>query len=81
MRKIKLTREEKAIESAIQEYAPVGRGEFEEIARAIALKKKDAVMNIRLNKHDLDNIKKKAKHLGVKYQTFVSEILHKVAQA
>ena len=27
------------------------------------------------------SVKKKAKKLGVRYQTFISEILHKVAEA
>jgi predicted DNA binding CopG/RHH family protein len=45
----------------------------------IARRKKDAVLNVRINSDDLEGIKQKARKLGVKYQTFVSEILHKVA--
>jgi len=80
MKKIKLTKEEKAIESSIEQYVPASSKEVNEIVEAIAARKKDAVLNIRISNYDLQNIKHKAKKLGVKYQTFVSEILHKVAQ-
>ncbi len=83
MRRIKLTREEKAIEAAIErgEYVDVPKEEFDRIARMIAAYKKDAVLNIRVNSQDLRLIKEKAKKLGVKYQTFISEILHRVAES
>ena len=81
MRKLKLTREEQAIENSLEEYVPVGKEEFNEIVQAIAARRKDAVLNIRVNKRDLDNIKLKARKLGIKHQSFISEILHKVAQA
>lgn len=78
MKRIKLSRSEKAIENALLrgEYRPVKRAEFERIAQAIARRKKDAILNIRVNSQDLANIKEKAKHLGVPYQTFVSELIH-----
>ncbi|MBI2095756.1 MAG: antitoxin [Candidatus Omnitrophica bacterium] len=81
MRRIKLTREEKTIEDALVrgEYVPVSKEKFEEIARAIETHRKNAVLNIRINQGDLDALKTKAKKLGVKYQTFISEILHRVA--
>ncbi len=81
LRQIKLTRQEREIEEALikGEYVDVKPSLFEELAEAISSRKKDAVLNIRINKHDLENIKKKAKHLGVRYQTFVSELLHHVA--
>lgn len=81
MRKIKLTREEQAIEDSLEEFVPVGRDEYEQIVQAIAARRKDAVLNVRVNSIDLKNIKHKANRLGIKYQTFISEILHKVAQA
>ena len=61
------------------EYRPVSGEEFEEIKKALEARKKDAVLNIRVNQGDLDNIKLKAKKMGVKYQTFISEILHRIA--
>jgi len=83
MRKIKLTKQEKSIEDALLrgEYVSVSKEKFAEIAAALEARKKDAVLNIRVNSYDLENIKQKAQKLGVKYQTFISEVLHKVAEA
>ncbi len=80
MRKIKLTKYEQAIEDAIGrgEYKSVDREELKEITEAIAAYKKDAVLNIRINNNDLQLLKRKAQKLGLKYQTFISEILHRV---
>ena len=77
MRRIKLTREEKAIEAT--KYVPVSKEEMEDLARALAAARKNAVLNIRINQNDLSCLKLKAKKLGVKYQSFISEILHRVA--
>ena len=81
MRPIKLTRYEKSIEAAIErgEYVPVSKKEYEELARALEARRKNAVLNIRINQGDLNSLKTKAKALGVKYQTFIAEILHRVA--
>ena len=78
MRRTKLTRQEKAIESALLkgEYANVDKAEFQRIAQAIQARRKDSVLNIRVNSQDLRNIKEKARKLGVKYQSFISEVLH-----
>ena len=81
MRRIKLTRYEQAIEDAVEESVPVSKEEQESIVRAITAYRKDAVLNLRINSQDLQNLKRKAKKLGVKYQTFISEILHRVAQS
>ena len=83
MRRIKLTREERAIEDALLrgEYVPVPREEFREIVQALAHRRKDAVLNIRVNSEDLKNIKAKARRHGVKYQTFIAELLHRVAHS
>jgi len=81
MKKIKLSRSEKAIEAALLrgEYRPVKQAELDRIANAIARRKKDAVLNIRVNSQDLESIKKKAKQMGIPYQTFVSELIHQYA--
>ncbi len=81
MRRIKLTKYEQAIEDAISrgEFVDASRAEFNEIAQAIARRRKDAVISIRVNSHDLRLIKQKAKRLGVKYQTLISEVLHRMA--
>ena len=81
MKKIRLTKEEREIEAASLrgEYRTVPKEEFERIAHAIARRKKDAVISIRVNSQDLECIKKKAKRLGVPYQTIVSELIHRYA--
>jgi len=82
MGKIKLTKRERATEDALLrgEYVSVSKEKFAEIAAALEARKKDAVLNIRVNSYDLENIKQKAQKLGVKYQTFISEVLHRVAE-
>ena len=83
MRKIQLTKQERAIEDALLrgEYVSVSKEKFTEIAAALEARKKDAVLNIRVNSYDLEHIKQKAQKLGIKYQTFISEVLHSVAEA
>lgn len=81
MRKLKLTREEKLIEETIEQFTPVHADEHKDIVQAIESRKKDAVLNIRVNSNDIKHLKQKAEKLGIKYQTFISEILHRVAQA
>lgn len=83
MKRERLTRSERAIEEALLkgEYVDVSEQEFKAIARAVEARRKDAVLSIRVNSHDLHSIKQKAQKLGIRYQTFISEILHKIAQA
>jgi len=83
MRKIKLTKQEKEIENALLrgEYVDVGKNEFKQIAEAVASRKKDSVLNLRINGEDLRLLKKKAKTFGIRYQTFVSELLHRIAHS
>ena len=83
MRRIKLTRGEREIEDALikGKTVPVSKEEFEKLAKAIADYRKDAVLNIRINNNDLSLLKEKAHKLGVKYQTFICEILHRVAHS
>ena len=83
MRRVKLGREERAIEGALLrgEYVDVGKSEFEQVAQALAHRRKNAVLNIRVNRDDLKAIKEKARHHGIKYQTFISELLHRFAHS
>lgn len=81
MRKTKLTKEERWIEDHLEEFVPVDKEEYLEITQALERRKKDAVLNIRVNSFDLAQIKQKAQQLKVKYQTLISEVLHKLAQA
>lgn len=82
MRKVNLTRQEKTIEESLLkgEYSNVDKITFTAIADAISARKKDAVLNIRVNSRDLISIKHKAGRLGIRYQTFISEIIHRIAQ-
>jgi len=83
MRQVKLTRGEGEIEAALLrgEYLDIGKAEFEEIAEAVAHRRKDAVLNIRVNSGDLNSIKQKARRHGIKYQTFIAELLHRIAHS
>ena len=83
MRPIQLTRPEREIESALirGEYCDVPHRQFEEIAQAVAHRRKDAVLNIRVNREDLESIKQKARRFGIKYQALISELLHRVAHS
>ncbi len=80
-KKIRLTRSEQAFERAAArgEFRPASQEEFNRIAEAIARRKKDAVLNIRVNTTDLEIIKRKAREVGIPYQTFVSELIHQYA--
>jgi len=81
MKKQKLTKEEQWIEDHLEEFVPVRGKEYDAIVAAIERRKKDTVLNIRVNSYDLESIRQKARKLGIKYQTLISEILHKVASA
>lgn len=78
MKPMNLTKEERAIEKALLrgDYKPASQAEFNRVAEMIARRRKDAVLNIRINSHDLASIKKKAKARGVPYQSLVSELIH-----
>ena len=82
MNKIKLTKEEKEIENALLrgEYIPIKGKELDNIEKALKLRKKDITMTIRVNSEDIEKIKNKAKKLGVKYQSYISEVIHQVAE-
>ena len=80
-KQVELTRQEKAIEDALVrgEYRDLPKLDFQEIAQAVTHRRKDAILNIRVNSRDLASIKQKARNLGIKYQAFISELLHRVA--
>ena len=80
MRRMKLTKQERWIEDHLQEYVPVRGKKYDEIVEALERRKKDTVLNIRVNSYDLENIRQKARKLGIKYQTFISEVLHRLAK-
>lgn len=77
----KLTQSEKKLENSLirGEFMDVGKAEFEVMAQSLSARKKDAVLNIRINSEDLINIKRKAKKYGIRYQSLISEWIHRVA--
>ncbi|MFA5357251.1 MAG: hypothetical protein WC301_07650 [Candidatus Omnitrophota bacterium] len=79
MKKQKLTKEEQWFEDHAEEFIPVKGKEYDAIIAALERRKKDTVLNIRVNSYDLQNIKQKAQKMGVKYQSLISEFLHKLA--
>ena len=82
MKKNKLNKEELLIEDELigGKYFDVSKLEFNEIANSLKARKKDTVMNTRINKDDLEAIKQVSKKLGVKYQSFLAELIHRVAK-
>ncbi len=82
MKRIKLTKEEKRVEGALLlgEYVKAPKKLSDEISKSLLARKKNYIMTIRVNSHDIENIKHKAARLGVRYQTFISEVIHQVAQ-
>ena len=79
--KIRLTKAEQRIERDLElgKYKPVSKRKEQKIIRALMATRKDAVLNIRVNSFDIQAIKIKAKRLGVPYQTFISEAIHRLA--
>ena len=82
MAKIKLTKEEQKIEDELIKgsYMDVTNFDFKDIAESLATRKRNAILNIRVNKDDIETIKKFAKKFGIGYQTLISELVHKAAK-
>ena len=82
-KRLKLNKYERGISEAIDrgEYdVSASKEETEKIRAAIEAYRKNAILHIRINEGVLQKLKAKAKKLGVKYQTFIAEILRSVAQ-
>ncbi|KFZ44038.1 hypothetical protein DS62_04735 [Smithella sp. SC_K08D17] len=62
------------------DFKPVKEKELENIENALKSRRKDTTMTIRVNSEDIEKIKSKAKKLGIKYQSYITEIIHQVAQ-
>lgn len=80
-KKFKLTKEEQWYEDHAEEFVPITGPEYDFIVASLERKKKEMVLNMRINRDDLEAIKQKARKAGIKYQTLISEILHRVAKA
>lgn len=83
MRKSKLDNTEKKIMAAIErdEFVPVTGKELRDVAEAIASRKKDRTLTIRVNSNDIRRIQKLAGSKGIPYQSYLSEVIHRVAIA
>ena len=83
LRRIRLTKYERQLEQELLkgEWIPGSKAEFDEIARPIAASKKNAVLKIRINQGDIDALKARAKRRGIRYQTFIAELIHRVAHS
>jgi len=81
MKQIKLDAEEKKIMEAIEnnEYVPIGGKELRDVADAIVARKKNMTLTIRVNSQDINRIKRFSKDKGIPYQTYLSEVIHRVA--
>ncbi len=82
MKKQYLDQEEKAIMEAIErdEFVPVTGAQLKRVADAIAARKKDMTLTIRVNRKDIHRIKKMAQKRRIPYQSYISEVIHRIAQ-
>ncbi len=82
MKKQRLDPEEKEIMEAIEkdEFIPVTGVELKRMADAIAARKKDMTLTIRVNSNDINRIKKMAQKHKIPYQSYISEVIHRIAQ-
>ena len=80
-RNLKLTREEREIEEAIEADKYQEAGNPEELKKAYQIYAKDTLsklknINIRLSVRDLEKLKAKAAESGLPYQTLAATLLH-----
>ena len=77
LKPMKLTKYERRIEQELLrgEWVPVGKAEFNRIARMLARHKKKVVVRVKISQGDLDALKVRAKREGVTYQTFITNSL------
>ena len=82
MKKQYLDAEEKEIMEAIEndEFIPVTGVELKRVADAIAARKKDMTLTIRVNRNDINRIKKMAQKRKIPYQSYLAEVIHRIAQ-
>ena len=82
MKKPKLNKEEQEIMKGIEkdEFKPVTGKELNDVADAVAARKKDTTLTLRVNSQDIDRIKKMANKKGIPYQSYISEVIHRVAE-
>jgi predicted DNA binding CopG/RHH family protein len=76
---IKLDNYEKEIERDISKYKKAKPSKREKIENIIKSANEKKSISLRVNSHDLDQLKLKAEKEGIPYQTLISSVLHKFA--
>ncbi len=82
MKKEYLDKEEKENMAAIDgdEFITVTGAQLKRVADAIAARKRDMTLTIRVNRNDINRIKKMAQKHRIPYQSYISEVIHRIAQ-
>ena len=75
--KVKLDKEEQAIERSAGSYRPVSKKEREKIEGILDRIRKTRNVNIRLSESVLEQLKQRSREEGIPYQTLISSVLHK----
>ncbi len=75
--KIKLDNYEKKIERNISSYKKASPRTITKIEEIIRKANEKRNISLRVNRHDLDQLKIKAEKEGIPYQTLISSIIHK----
>ncbi len=77
MKKNKLDKFERDIESRITDYVPVAGKKRKEIEDILAKSRKTKNINIRIREKDLEKLREKSAQEGLPYQTLIAQVLHK----
>ena len=77
MKTNKLSKEEKAIENAIDNLVPVTGDKRKKIENILVQARKNKSISLRISNFDLEKLKEKANSEGIPYQTLINSILHK----
>ena len=75
--KIKLDNYEKKIERNISSYKKASPRKITKIEGIIRKAHEKRNISLRVNRHDLDQLKIKAEKEGIPYQTLLSSVIHK----
>ena len=74
---IKLDEYERDIEENILKYKKASKSKVAKIEQIIENAREKKNISLRINTHDLDQLKLKAEKEGIPYQTLISSIIHK----
>ena len=77
LKKIKLDKDEQAIEMLAESYIPVSKKERKEIEGALERIRKTRNVNIRISKAVLESLQRRSREERIPYQTLIYSVLHK----